>query len=185
MVALAGKRSKKSKNVFVGFMFLGLGFGWLAGHLVAGLFIGMGLGFIVQAFLEGKEASGRGEPGEPEEPAPPAPETAEEAPGGPSRAAGEPAAADARAPDVETVWARIVAHQGEPFRQIKGQVFTYRVEGNAVVPSTVNVKIQKSQFAKALPHVPFQRVADVPKDVFGPSYVYAILMDERIRDGDW
>ncbi|WP_293174253.1 hypothetical protein [Oceanithermus sp.] len=147
-------------NVFVGFMFLGMGLGWLFGHLAAGLFIGMGLGFIAQDLLEGKERAA-------------SPES-------------EPAAAPARSgPDLETVWGRIEAHQGEPFRLAMGQAFTYTVEGSAVVPSTTNVRIQKSQFAKALPHVPFQKVSDVPKDVFGPSYVYAILMDERIRDGDW
>jgi hypothetical protein len=102
----------------------------------------------------------------------------ETAPEAPSEEAGRP-------PDIERVWPRIVAHQGETFHLLKGQAFTYRVEGNAVVPSTAQVRIQKSQFAKALAAVPFERVADVPKDVFGPSYVYAILMDPRIRDGDW
>ena len=87
-------------------------------------------------------------------------------------------------PGVDTVWGRIVAHQGEIFHQHKGQPFAYRIEGNAVVPSTTEVRIQKSQFAKALGAVPFEKVADVPKNVFGPSYVYAILMDPRIRGDD-
>lgn len=182
---MALRKKRDRSNVFVGFMFLGMGLGWLLGHFAAGLFIGMGLGFIAQALLEEREPHGRDEPGEVQEPGAPASATAEEAPGGPAHEAGPSPAAGTRGPDIETVWARIVQHQGETFHQLKGQAFTYRVEGNAVVPSTVNVKIQKSQFAKALPHVPFQRVADVPKDVFGPSYVYAILMDERIRNGDW
>ncbi|WP_456413502.1 hypothetical protein [Oceanithermus profundus] len=181
---MALRKKRDRSNVFVGFMFLGMGLGWLLGHLAAGLFIGMGLGFIAQAFLEEKEPHERAESEEPETSAL---EPAEPAPTAPAHeAAAAPAAdADAGRPDVDAVWARIVAHQGETFHLLKGQPFTYRVEGHAVVPSTAKVRIQKSQFAKALGAVPFEKVADVPKDVFGPSYVYAILMDPRIRDGDW
>jgi len=180
--ALRKKRDRS--NVFVGFMFLGMGLGWLLGHLAAGLFIGMGLGFIAQAFLEERGADERAEPEEPEIPER---EPAEAAPTTPAHEAGTPPVAEAHAdrPDVDAVWARIAAHQGETFHLLKGQPFTYRVEGHAVVPSTAKVRIQKSQFAKALGAVPFEKVADVPKDVFGPSYVYAILMDPRIRGDDW
>ena len=172
------RKKRDRSNVFVGFMFLGMGLGWLLGHLAAGLFIGMGLGFIAQGLLEEKEI------GRPESSAN-AQESAPEPPAAPPSGDDRHPASAAAAVDPETVWERIVARQGETFHQLKGQAFTYRVEGNAVVPSTAKVRIQKSQFLKALDAVPFARVADVPKGVFGPSYVYAILMDPRIRDGDW
>jgi len=174
-------------NVIVGFMFIGMGLGWLLGHLVAGLFIGLGLGLVAQALMEGKEsASGL-------ESATSAPEDTSPRESASATATGDEVGKTVISPeksgnpgiDIEAVWSRIVAHQGETFHLLKGQAFTYRVEGNAVVPSTTQVKIHKSQFAKALSSVPFKKVADVPKDVFGPSYVYAILMDPRIRDGDW
>jgi len=57
--------------------------------------------------------------------------------------------------------------------------------GNTLRPSTTNVRIHKSQSAKALEHVPFAKVFDIPAGVFGPSYVYATLMDPRVRNGDW
>ena len=175
------RKKRDRSNVFVGFMFLGMGLGWLMGHLVAGLFIGMGLGLIAQELLaERAQRNGRsstdGETASTQPPQPPPP---------PVDASAVEPRASAAVEHPETVWERIVAHQGETFHQLKGQAFTYRVEGNAVVPSTAKVRIQKSQFLKALDAVPFARVADVPKDVFGPSYVYAILMDPRIRNGDW
>ncbi|HGY08871.1 MAG TPA: hypothetical protein ENK37_02295 [Oceanithermus profundus] len=176
------KRKDARNRIFVGFMFVGMGIGWLFDQLVPGLFIGMGVGFIVQALLEDRSrerTTGGDRETAPDQTATTARETP--TPAGvsePSRATGAP-------PDIETVWARITAHQGEVFQLAKGAGFTYEVVGNAVVPSTAKVKIQKSQFAKALEHVPFKKVTDVPDSVFGPSYVYAILMDPRIRDGDW
>ena len=169
-------------NIFVGFMFLGMGVGWLLGHAAAGLLIGLGLGFIAQDFLERREAQ---EEDSAETGAAAEPGAEEDAASAAASTELMKRAQGASAPDIEEVWKRIEAHQGETFQQVMGQTFTYTVEGNAVVPSTTNVKIQKSQFAKALPYVPFEKVSDVPKDVFGPSYVYAILMDERIRNGDW
>jgi len=176
------QKKRDRSNVFVGFMFLGMGLGWLMGHLVAGLFIGMGLGLIAQELLgERAQRNGKSSTGgetastQPPQPSPPPVDAVS---GGPRPRT--PAAVV----DPETVWERIVAHQGETFHQLKGQAFTYRVEGNAVVPSTAKVRIQKSQFLKALDAMPFARVADVPKDVFAPSYVYAILMDPRIRDSN-
>jgi len=37
--------------MFVGCMFLGIGIGFLTGELPAGTLIGMGIGFILQKFL--------------------------------------------------------------------------------------------------------------------------------------
>ena len=38
--------------MFVGFMFLGLGIGFLVGNVPAGILIGMGIGFIAQEYFK-------------------------------------------------------------------------------------------------------------------------------------
>lgn len=84
--------------------------------------------------------------------------------------------------DLETVWASIVSLAGEAFRQIKGGEFTYAVAGNYLRLSRTNRSIPKSDIAKSLPYVPFESTTVVNHlAVQAPSYVYAILMDPRVR----
>lgn len=80
---------------------------------------------------------------------------------------------------IDSVWASIAAHQGELFHQIRGKEFTYSVRGNVLRPSTTNQNIPKSAFRKALDRMPFGDTAAL-QDLRGPSYVFAILKDERI-----
>ncbi len=82
------------------------------------------------------------------------------------------------------VWTRIEAHAGEQFRLVRGAPFTYTVAHGCVVPDRTNHQLPKSHFEKALLRVPLKNTA-VVQDLRGPSFIYAILMDERIRDGDW
>ena len=56
--------------------------------------------------------------------------------------------------DTELLWQHIVRHQGETFYQKRGKAFTYHVRGNALVPSTTNQQIPKSQFAQAIALLP-------------------------------
>lgn len=86
--------------------------------------------------------------------------------------------------EIETVWSRIEKHEGEKFRQIRGREFVYAVSGGGVVLSTTNQSIPKSHFAKALAEVPLENTVPV-QHLRGPSYIYAILMDHRIRRNDW
>jgi hypothetical protein len=44
--------------------------------------------------------------------------------------------------------------------------------------------IAKAHFAEALAYVPLRNTVPV-QHLRGPSYIYAILMDERIRRHDW
>jgi hypothetical protein len=67
---------------------------------------------------------------------------------------------------------------------IRGQTFQYEVPGNYLRPIGRVRHLSKTNFAKALERVPFTDTRSVG-DLQGPSYVYAILMDERIRRGDW
>lgn len=86
--------------------------------------------------------------------------------------------------DMERVWARIVAHQGERFRQIRGKEFTYRIVGQGAQLSTTNQTLPKSVIGKALQRMPVRSTTAL-QDLRGPSYLYAILMDPRVRQAEW
>lgn len=83
-----------------------------------------------------------------------------------------------------SIWKRIEAHQGEKFHQIRGQEFTYKVVSGAVIPSTTNRQLPRSHFAEAANLLPLRNTVPV-QHLQGPSYLYAILMDRRIRQTDW
>lgn len=87
-------------------------------------------------------------------------------------------------PSFDTVWARIRAHEGEPFRQIRGKQFTYSVAGAKLVPSTTNQNLPRARFEQAFALVPLSNTAQV-QHLRGLSYLYAVLMDARIRERDW
>ena len=83
-----------------------------------------------------------------------------------------------------TIWSRIRENEGQTFRQIRGQKFTYSVIGSAIVPSTTNQNIPKAHFEAATALLPLQNTVAV-QHLRGPSYIYAVLMDNRIRKTDW
>ena len=82
------------------------------------------------------------------------------------------------------IWKRIIENQGKPFHQIKGNEFHYEVSGNTIIPDKVNRKIPRSDIEKALKLVPFVSTT-VLNRLQAPSYIYAILMDERISGKLW
>lgn len=85
----------------------------------------------------------------------------------------------------EEVWGRIIAHAGEEFRQIKGGKFHYKIEHNVVKPDRTEQSIPKSDFEKAFALVPLRNTTPIQELVRGPSYVYAILMDHRVKLNSW
>lgn len=86
---------------------------------------------------------------------------------------------------IDTVWARIRASAGEEFCQIWGKANTYEVRGSGVVPEGTNQNIPREQFEAALELLPLENTVPV-QGLRGPSYIYAILMDRRIRrPDDW
>ena len=87
-------------------------------------------------------------------------------------------------PDPNEVWRRIEQNAGEKFRQLGGRPFTYKIRSRCVVPSTTARQIHRSQFDRALKLVPLENTVPV-QHLQGPSYIYAILMDARIRGSDW
>jgi len=85
---------------------------------------------------------------------------------------------------INDVWSRIIAHTGEKFYQIRGGEFTYEIYGGHVHPNRTKQQIPKSHFEEALGYVPLENTIPV-QHLRGPSYIYAILMDNRIRRSDW
>ena len=84
----------------------------------------------------------------------------------------------------DRIWARIHRHAGEEFRQIRGGQFTYVAHDGYVVPSRTNQNLPRTEFEKAYRLVPLEGTTPV-QHLRGPSYLYAILMDRRIRGSDW
>jgi hypothetical protein len=87
-------------------------------------------------------------------------------------------------PDISTVWARIRAHAGEDFRLIRGDLFSYEISESYLRPVGRARELSRANFGKALSRVPLEGYHSV-KDLQGPSYVFAILMDARVRSDDW
>jgi hypothetical protein len=85
---------------------------------------------------------------------------------------------------IDTVFGRIERHSGEVFHQVRGAAFRYSIKSGTVVPDRTNQQIAKSQFAQALKLVPLAGPGQI-QSLRGPSYIYAILMDPRIREHDW
>jgi hypothetical protein len=85
---------------------------------------------------------------------------------------------------IEIIWERIKEFEGEEFSQIRGGTFTYKVSGNSLELSRTNRNVSKSTFKKALENVPLENTVPL-QNLQAPSYLYAILMDKRIRKNDW
>lgn len=86
--------------------------------------------------------------------------------------------------DIEAVWTRIQRHAGQPFHTKTGLPFTYEVPGNYLRVDRANRSLSRTNFRKALDAMPADGPGDI-KDRQGSAYTWAILMDERIRRGDW
>jgi hypothetical protein len=83
-------------------------------------------------------------------------------------------------PSASATLAAIRAHQGELFHQKRGGEFRYRVDRSCLVPDRSNYPIPLKQIEMALDRAPFSSTT-VLQDLRGPSYIYAVLMDARIR----
>lgn len=88
-------------------------------------------------------------------------------------------------PAIDEVWRRIEAHEGELFSTKLGLPLKYEMKGSALETSRAKQKIEISEFGKALELVPIESPAHISSLVRGPSYIWAILHDKRIRQADW
>ena len=86
--------------------------------------------------------------------------------------------------DFDTIWARIKRHEGETFAQKRGGEFCYAIEGSGIRPDRTNQVISKKHLKEASGLLPLEDTVPV-QHLRGPSYIYAVLMDSRIRELDW
>ncbi|MBI4910402.1 MAG: hypothetical protein HY820_42685 [Acidobacteria bacterium] len=88
----------------------------------------------------------------------------------------------------ETVWQRIVNHQGEQFQTVRGLPLTFEVEGTGIWffrdGKRVNRKLTRTQFEVALSRCPLTRTTEI-SDLMDYPYVFAVLTDRRIRGQEW
>ncbi len=84
----------------------------------------------------------------------------------------------------ELVWKRIEAHSSEVFTQIRGGEFAYQAYDGYIELDRTNQNIAQTDFEKAYHLLPLSNTVPV-QHLRGPSYIYAILMDSRIRLSDW
>ncbi|MEJ8568620.1 hypothetical protein [Elongatibacter sediminis] len=88
-------------------------------------------------------------------------------------------------PSIETVWARLQKLQGQYFETKTGKAFTFEISGRVLKTNRTNFNLPQSEFAKALNHVPIEGPGEINNLVRGPSYIWAILHDPRVRRGEW
>jgi hypothetical protein len=85
---------------------------------------------------------------------------------------------------IDKIWQRITDNQGQSFRQKRGKEFKYKVQGATVYLSTTNHSFSKGHMEKALKYVPLVGPGQI-NNLHAPSYIYGILMDDRIRHELW
>jgi hypothetical protein len=91
-------------------------------------------------------------------------------------------------PDTDAVWARIVAHEGELFRTTRRLPLTYQVEGNGIwffrEGKRIEMRLSRTQVNEAIGRCPLENTVAI-KDLRDYAFLFAILMDERIKRNDW
>ena len=85
--------------------------------------------------------------------------------------------------EFDRIWEKIVLHQGKAFRTVRGKEFTYKVVDNDVYPMhIISGHATKEGFRKAFYIDNIQGPGQLSAEgIMGPSYVYAILTDSRIK----
>ena len=89
---------------------------------------------------------------------------------------------------LEVVWQRIASHQDEEFKTATQLPFTYAVEGPGIWffrnGRRVNRKLSRTQVNKAIARCPLASTTEI-KDLMDYPYLFALLMDKRIRCEAW
>jgi hypothetical protein len=89
---------------------------------------------------------------------------------------------------LESVWHRIQSHQGEEFKTATGLPFTYEVERAGIWffrnGQRVNRKLTRNQLNLAVARCPLRSTTEI-KDLMDYAYLFAMLMDNRIRGEAW
>ena len=84
--------------------------------------------------------------------------------------------------DIDRVWANICKHEGEVFYTVRNKAYTYVVKDNYIlINNDLRRKITKTNFEKALEiqNPTCSKIRNA--GIWGPSYVYGIITDSRIK----
>jgi hypothetical protein len=88
----------------------------------------------------------------------------------------------------DLIWARAIANEGAWFETKTGKRFKYEVESRGIRPCPggrpTNRRITRKQFDEAVSRCPLHETIDL-QDLIGPSYLFGMLMDRRIRQNAW
>jgi hypothetical protein len=87
-----------------------------------------------------------------------------------------------------TVWDRLRRNNGAVFETATGLKFQLLVDGNGLwifrEGQIINRRLTKKHLDRAIGRCPLHLTTDI-RDCLGPSYLFGILMDSRIRNGIW
>jgi len=88
----------------------------------------------------------------------------------------------------ETVWRRMEKFQGEQFYTRRGLPFAFELEGNGIWffrdGKRINRKLTRTQVEAAISRCPLKSTTEI-KDLMDYAYLFAVLMDRRIRGDAW
>jgi len=85
----------------------------------------------------------------------------------------------------DEVWDRIKTFQGQIFHTITGLEFSYIVLGSYLKTTRTVYNLSKRDFSRASSMVPIPNPGAINNIVRGPAYIWAILHDQRISQGEW
>jgi hypothetical protein len=89
---------------------------------------------------------------------------------------------------LEAVWRRIESHQREEFHTSTGLPFTFEVAGSGIwffrEGRRINRKLTRTQVEVAISRCPLASTTEI-KDLMDFAYLFALLMDPRIRNAAW
>jgi hypothetical protein len=89
--------------------------------------------------------------------------------------------------NLDTLWDRILRHEGETFRTIRGRAVTYRAKPGGLYfyhadGRPIDQFSSRNEIFEAAGRFPLRNTAGI-KDLRNPSYLFAVLMDRRIHEG--
>lgn len=87
--------------------------------------------------------------------------------------------------NIDEVWDRLSSLAGETFQTKTGKPFTFSISGEVLRVSRTEYNLSKGNFAKVIEITPFDGPGTINNLVRGPSYVWAILHDVRVRKDEW
>lgn len=85
----------------------------------------------------------------------------------------------------DEIWRRICALEREFFQTHQKRWFTYRIEGDCLLPSHEELRVPRSDFELVVPMLPISDPRKIAKLVTGYPYVAAVINDPRVSRGDW